>query len=69
MHLISKSVNQFDFFLHEVLYRPVTVLEIRRDLVKKQHVPYWLITVSYKLFTTQALINWCDETLAKLTQL
>ncbi len=33
------------------------------------NLPYWLITVNYKLHITQALINWYDETLAKLSKL
>jgi PadR family transcriptional regulator, regulatory protein AphA len=33
------------------------------------HSPYWLITASYKLHVTEALIAWCDEALAKLDKI
>lgn len=42
---------------------------IEQEMLGKEtddpNFPYWLITASYKLHVTKALINWCDETLAK----
>lgn len=33
------------------------------------HIPYWQMTANYKLHATKALIDWCDESLAKLSKL
>lgn len=40
--------------------------EMQEKGTDNPNFPYWLMTVSYKLHVTKALINWCDETLAKL---
>ena len=40
--------------------------EMQEKGTDNPNFPYWLMAVSYKLHVTKALINWCDETLAKL---
>jgi len=40
--------------------------EMQKKGTDNPNFPYWLMTASYKLHVTKALINWCDETLAKL---
>ena len=40
--------------------------ELQEKGTDNPNFPYWLMTVSYKSYVTKALINWCDETLAKL---
>lgn len=46
---------------------------IERDVKAKgadnPNFPYWLMTVNYKLHSTEALILWCDETLATLGEM
>lgn len=46
---------------------------IEQDLKNRSndnpYSPYWLITASYKLHVTSALIAWCDETLLKLDKI
>jgi len=65
-----RHVQQFRELQQQLLQKYQAIEEdVQAKGTDNPNVPYWLITVSYKLFTTQALINWCDETLAKLTQL
>lgn len=33
------------------------------------NLPYWLMTVSYGQLVRQALLDWCDETLARLNKM
>ncbi len=40
--------------------------EMQEKGIDNPNFPYWLMTASYKLHVTKALIDWCDETLAKL---
>lgn len=63
-------VEQFRAMLQELLQKYSAI----EEEVKIQHAnhpksPYWLITVSYKLHVTQALIHWCDETLIALSRI
>jgi DNA-binding PadR family transcriptional regulator len=42
--------------------------EIKADLHHHPNQPYWLMTASYSIHSSQSLIAWCDETLARLAE-
>lgn len=42
---------------------------LRRDHAKHPDLPYWLVTLSYGVHQSRALVAWCDETLSTLTRL
>ncbi len=39
---------------------------LRRDAAARPELPYWLATLSYGRHHTDAILRWCDETLAAL---
>lgn len=41
----------------------------RETLADHEHLPYWLITLSYGRHLSQALLAWSEETLARLSEL
>ncbi len=43
--------------------------ELKGTYHDSPNYPYYLATLSYGLHSTQALINWCDETLAMLSKM
>ena len=51
---------------------PITepdILESIRALPTEDDLPYWLMTISYGRHRVQALLDWCDETIATLQKL
>ncbi|HLL70167.1 MAG TPA: PadR family transcriptional regulator [Pyrinomonadaceae bacterium] len=43
--------------------------EIKAEYADNSNLPYWLLTVSYGRHVSQALLDWCDESLAKLKKM
>jgi hypothetical protein len=43
--------------------------EIKVEYADNSNLPYWVLTVRYGQHVSQALIDWCDESLAKLKKL
>lgn len=65
-----RHVEQFRKQQQQLLQKYAEIPEeMKMKEVDHQNAPYWLMTASYKLHVTQALINWCEETLAKLNQM
>jgi PadR family transcriptional regulator, regulatory protein AphA len=62
-------VQQFRKMQEDLLKKYRTIEEDIKNRSENPHSPYWLITASYKLHVTQALIAWCDETLARLDKI
>jgi PadR family transcriptional regulator AphA len=46
-----------------------TEAQLRATQANHPLLPYWLMTLSYGKHVAQALLNWCDETLAALEAL
>ncbi|AFY34206.1 PadR family transcriptional regulator [Calothrix sp. PCC 7507] len=61
-------VEQFRKQQQQLLQKYQAIAQAAQD-ADQINTPYWLMTASYKLHVTQALINWCEETLAKLNQM
>jgi|SRR5579859_1168816 len=62
-----QQFREFQLVLQEAFQR-------LKDSITQQHPvskqsTYWLLTVNYGACVSQALINWCDDTLAQLGQL
>ncbi|WP_017653925.1 PadR family transcriptional regulator [Fortiea contorta] len=65
-----RHVEQFQKQQQQLLQKYQTIPEdINIKEMDNSNVNYWLMTSSYKLHVTQALITWCEETLAKLNQM
>lgn len=65
-----RHVEQFRELQQQLLEKYVGITEdVKAKGTENPNLPYWLITASYKLYVTQALISWCDETLVKLNQM
>lgn len=63
-------VQQFRKLQQQLLQKYQAIEEdTKTKWADNSNLPYWLMTVSYKLHVTQALIRWCDETLAKLSKM
>ena len=43
--------------------------EIKAEYADNSNLPYWLLTVRYGQHVSQALLDWCDESLAKLNKM
>jgi DNA-binding PadR family transcriptional regulator len=43
--------------------------EIKAEYADNSNLPYWLLTVRYGQHVSQALLDWCDESLAKLKKM
>jgi DNA-binding PadR family transcriptional regulator len=43
--------------------------QLKAEHAGNSNLPYWLLTVSYGQHVTQALLDWCDEALAKLNRM
>ena len=43
--------------------------QISRENAGNPNLPYWLMTISYGKHISQALLKWCDESLAELNRL
>jgi len=43
--------------------------EIKTLYLDNPNAPYWLMTVRHGQYVRQALLDWCDETLAKLNKM
>lgn len=43
--------------------------EIKAEYADNSNLPYWLLTVSYGQHVSRALLDWCDEALAKLNKM
>lgn len=62
-----RHVEQFRELQEKLLQKYEAIeQEMQGKGTDNPNFPYWLMTASYKLHVTKALINWCDETLAKL---
>jgi PadR family transcriptional regulator, regulatory protein AphA len=46
-----------------------TEREMREKHAQHPQMPYWLMTLRYGVHEAEALLAWCDETVAALTQL
>ncbi|ARV60700.1 PadR family transcriptional regulator [Nostocales cyanobacterium HT-58-2] len=65
-----RHMQQFRELQQQLLQKYQALEEqVKEKGADNPNFPYWLITVSYKLHVTKALISWCDETLAKLNQM
>ncbi|MBW4644417.1 MAG: PadR family transcriptional regulator [Goleter apudmare HA4340-LM2] len=65
-----RHVEQFQKLQQQLLQKYQAIAqEVKANEAENPNAPYWLITNSYKLHITQALIAWCEETLAKLNQM
>lgn len=65
-----RHVQQFRQLQQELLYKYEILEEkLKQNKLDNSSIPYWLITVSYKLHVTESLIHWCDRTLKTLNQL
>jgi len=65
-----RHVEQFRELQQQLLQKYQALEEeVKAKGADNPNFPYWLITVSYKLHVTKALISWCDETLARLNQM
>lgn len=54
--------------------RRLAIYDQIKDQLSRQHadhpeLPYWLMTVSYGRHRSEAVVEWCDETLAGLAKL
>jgi DNA-binding PadR family transcriptional regulator len=43
--------------------------EIKAEFRDNSNLPYWLLTVRHGQYVSQALLDWCDESLTKLKKL
>jgi DNA-binding PadR family transcriptional regulator len=63
-------VQQFRELQQQLLQKYQAIAqEVKVKKADDPNFPYWLMTASYKLHVTQALICWCDETLATLNEM
>ena len=64
-----RHVEQFRELQQQLLQKYEAIeQEMQAKGTDNPNFPYWSMTASYKLHVTKALINWCDETLAKLKE-
>jgi DNA-binding PadR family transcriptional regulator len=60
-------VEQYREHHHQLLKKyKVIEKDIKARYADNSNLPYWLITLSYGQHVTQALLDWCEETLTKL---
>ncbi|KJH70457.1 PadR family transcriptional regulator [Aliterella atlantica] len=65
-----RHIEQFREMQQQLLQKYSAIAqELQEKETDNPHIPYWQMTASYKLHTTKALIDWCDETLVKLGKL
>lgn len=65
-----RHVQQFREMQEHLLKKYQSIeQDVKNRSNNNPHSPYWLITASYKLHVTEALIAWYDETLAKLDKI
>lgn len=65
-----RHVEQFQQQQQQLLQKYQAIAqEVKANDTDDLHGIYWLMTNSYKLHTTQALIAWSEETLVKLKQM
>ncbi len=65
-----RHLEQFRQMQQKLLQKYLALVEdVKVQEVDNLNGTYWLMTASYKLHVTQALIDWCDETLTKLNQM
>ncbi len=43
--------------------------EIKTEYADNSNLPYWLLTLGYGQHVSRALVDWCDEALAKLNRM
>ena len=43
--------------------------QIKAEYAGNSNLPYWLLTISYGQHVSRALLDWCDESLAKLNKM
>ncbi len=63
-----RHIEQFRNQQQQLLQKYQVIAETAPE-ADKINTSYWLMTASYKLHVTQALISWSEETLAKLNQM
>lgn len=64
-----RHIEQFREFQRGLLKKYEAVeKEIRTSYPDDPNLPYWLMTISYGQHVRQALLDWCDETLANLNK-
>ncbi len=62
-----RHVEEFYKLQQQLLQKYQTIAEqLKLKEADNPNAAYWLITASYKLHITQALIHWCEETLSQL---
>ncbi|XHR83078.1 MAG: PadR family transcriptional regulator [Gloeotrichia echinulata GP01] len=70
---VGDNIRHLEQFRHQqqkLLQKYIALVEdVKMQDAESLNATYWLMTASYKLHVTQALIGWCDETLAKLNQM
>ncbi|BAY09801.1 PadR family transcriptional regulator [Calothrix sp. NIES-2098] len=64
-----RHVEEFYNLQQQLLQKYQAIAEkIKTKEADNPNAAYWLITASYKLHVTQALISWCEETLSQLRE-
>ncbi|HEX8457420.1 MAG TPA: PadR family transcriptional regulator [Pyrinomonadaceae bacterium] len=65
-----KHIEAFRELQRELLEKYKTIeRQIKKEFADNSNLPYWLLTVSYGLHVSRALVDWCDESLAKLNRM
>ncbi|OUL25804.1 PadR family transcriptional regulator [Nostoc sp. T09] len=64
-----RHIEKFHNLQQQLLQKYQAIAEqVKLKEADNPNAAYWLITASYKLHVTQALIHWCEETLTQLRQ-
>lgn len=65
-----KHIEAFRELQRELLEKYKAIeRQIKTEFADNSNLPYWLLTVSYGRHVNRALLDWCDESLAKLNRM
>lgn len=63
---LTTTLHHLDTYYEKLISRYRTYQEIKEMItaccINQEDAPFWIITLDYGLCTTQAAINWCQET-------
>jgi len=70
---VADNIRQVEHFreMRDRELKALTAIEerLKAELADKPNLPYMLMTVSYGQHVTQALLQWCEETLSLLSKM
>ena len=65
-----RHIEKYRELQHGLLARYEAIeKEIRAEYADNPNLPYWLLTVRYGQHVSRALLDWCDESLAKMKKM